>query len=108
MEKSPTALKTIGEAAEELGVETHVLRFWEKQFPQISPLKQRGGRRYYRPDDMEKLREVKALLYQQGFTIQGAKQQLKQATPKPSSDTPLALLHRELSAMRDMIHTALQ
>ncbi len=109
MEKSPNALKTISEAAEELGVEAHVLRFWEKQFPQVSPMKQRGGRRYYRPEDMQKLHEVKELLYAKGFTIQGAKQQLRsksataEKTETKSLQSRLEVLHRELCAMRDMV-----
>lgn len=114
MEKSPAALKTIGEAAEILGVETHVLRFWEKQFPQLKPLKQRGGRRYYRPDDLVKLQEVKNLLYAQGFTIEGAKRQLRQpGTTEIAGDetkplqNQLESLHRELLAMRGLITQAL-
>jgi DNA-binding transcriptional MerR regulator len=109
MEKSATALKTISEAAEILGVETHVLRFWEKQFPQIKPLKQRAGRRYYRPDDMAMLQEIKDLLYGQGFTIEGAKRQLRQPPTeivqnetKPLQNQ-LEALHKELLAMREMI-----
>lgn len=76
LEKSPEAFKTISEAAEELGVEQHVLRFWETKFPQIKPLKRRGGRRYYRPEDMELLHRIQHLLYKQGYTIKGAKKAL--------------------------------
>lgn len=78
MEKSPEAYKTISEAAEELGVEQHVLRFWETKFTQIKPLKRRGGRRFYRPEDMEVLHRIRALLKQQGFTIKGAKKALSE------------------------------
>lgn len=113
MEKSPAALKTISEAAEVLGVEPHVLRFWEKQFPQITPLKQRN-RRYYRPEDMAALQEVKALLYAEGFTIEGAKRQLRQplaAEIAPTASKPLQnqleALHRELLAMQDLVSKAL-
>lgn len=77
-EKSPTAFKTISEAAEILGVPTHVLRFWESQFSQISPTKSRGGRRYYRPEDMQVLTTIKNLLYKQGYTIKGAKKAFSQ------------------------------
>lgn len=71
--KSPTALKTIKEAADILDVPQHVLRFWETKFPQINPLKRGGGRRYYRPDDIDTLIRIKNLLYKQGYTIQGAR-----------------------------------
>ncbi|SDL95305.1 MerR family transcriptional regulator [Maricaulis salignorans] len=72
-EKSPDAFRTIGEAAEELEVPAHVLRFWESKFPQISPLKRAGGRRFYRPADLALLRGIKRLLYEDGFTIRGAR-----------------------------------
>lgn len=76
--KSPTAFRTIGEASEELGVPQHVLRFWETKFSQLKPLKRAGGRRYYRPEDMELLTRIRDLLYQEGFTIKGAKRSLSQ------------------------------
>ena len=114
MQKSSTALKTISEAAEILGVETHVLRFWEKQFSQIKPLKQRGGRRYYRPEDMTTLQEVKALLYGQGFTIEGAKRQLRRPSAEiiPQTETKplqnqLECLHKELLAMQQLVRNSL-
>lgn len=72
-EKSVNALRTISEASEMLDVPAHVLRFWETKFPQIKPLKRNGGRRFYRPEDVEILQQVKHLLYRQGFTIKGAK-----------------------------------
>ena len=72
-EKSPDALKTISEAAQVLEVPQHVLRFWESRFPQIKPVKSRGGRRYYRPEDMKILSTIKHLLYKEGYTIKGAK-----------------------------------
>ena len=72
-EKSANALRTISEASEMLDVPAHVLRFWETKFPQIKPLKRNGGRRFYRPEDVEILQQVKHLLYRQGFTIKGAK-----------------------------------
>ena len=75
--KSKSAFRTIAEAAEELGVATHVLRFWEKKFPQIQPMKMNGGRRYYRPDDMELLRVVKDYLYDKRYTIEGVQKILK-------------------------------
>lgn len=77
-EKSAAAFKTIGEAAEILGVPAYVLRFWENQFPQIHPTKSRGGRRYYRPEDMEILTSIKTLLYKEGYTIKGARKAFAQ------------------------------
>lgn len=75
--KSKSAFKTISEAAEDLGVATHVLRFWETKFPQISPMKATGGRRYYRPDDMEILHIIKSYLYDKRYTIEGVQKLFK-------------------------------
>ncbi len=76
--KARTAFRTISEVAAELGVEPHVLRFWETKFPQIRPLKRSGGRRYYRPEDVALLREIKVLLREEGYTIKGAQKLLRQ------------------------------
>lgn len=70
--KSADAFRTIGEAASELGLKTHVLRFWETKFDNLKPMKRADGRRYYRPDDMELLRKLQNLLHVQGLTIRGA------------------------------------
>lgn len=70
--KSADAFRTIGEAASELGLKTHVLRFWETKFDNLRPMKRPDGRRYYRPDDMEILRKLQNLLHVQGLTIRGA------------------------------------
>ncbi|MGA7385624.1 MAG: MerR family transcriptional regulator [Methylocella sp.] len=78
MDKSADAFRTISEVAGELGLPQHVLRFWETRFPQIKPLKRAGGRRYYRPRDMEVLRAIKHLLYGQGYTIKGVRRVLKE------------------------------
>lgn len=75
--KSKSAFKTIAEVADELGVATHVLRFWETKFNQIKPMKTGGGRRYYRPDDVEVIKLIKNLLYNNRYTIEGAQQLLK-------------------------------
>lgn len=75
--KSKSAFKTIAEVADELGVATHVLRFWETKFSQIRPMKTSGGRRYYRPDDVEIIKLIKNLLYQNRYTIEGAQQLIK-------------------------------
>ncbi len=77
MDKSPDAFRTISEAADELGLPQHVLRFWETRFSQIKPLKRGGGRRYYRPDDILLLKGIHYLLYDQGFTIKGVQRILK-------------------------------
>ena len=76
--KSKSAFKTIAEVAEELGVATHVLRFWETKFNQIRPMKATGGRRYYRPDDVEILKLIKSLLYNNRYTIEGAQRYIKE------------------------------
>lgn len=71
VQKSPDAFRTISEVSSELDVPQHVLRFWESKFSQIRPLKRAGGRRYYRPDDVDLLRGIRTLLYGDGFTIKG-------------------------------------
>ena len=76
--KGPDAFRTISEVAEELGLPQHVLRFWETRFPQIRPIKRGGGRRYYRPGDVELLRGVKQLLYGEGYTIRGVQRILRE------------------------------
>ncbi len=78
MDKSPDAFRTISEAADELDLPQHVLRFWETRFNQIKPLKRGGGRRYYRPDDVQLLKGIRHLLYDQGFTIKGVQRILKE------------------------------
>jgi DNA-binding transcriptional MerR regulator len=78
IEKSPEAYRTIREVADSLDLPQHVLRFWETRFPQIRPLKRAGGRRYYRPDDLERLRLIKRLLYDEGYTIKGVQKLFKE------------------------------
>lgn len=77
MEKAPDAFRTISEVADELDVPQHVLRFWETRFAQIKPMKRGGGRRYYRPDDVDLLRGIRHLLYSEGYTIRGVQRLLK-------------------------------
>jgi DNA-binding transcriptional MerR regulator len=84
--KSPTAFRTISEVASELGVAQHVLRFWESKFPQVRPMKRGGGRRYYRPEDVELLRQIRSLLYEEGYTIKGAQKLLKGQKRAPDDD----------------------
>lgn len=76
-EKSASAFRTISEVADELKVQQHVLRFWESKFRQIAPLKRGGGRRYYRPADVELLKNIHHLLYQEGYTIKGVQKLLR-------------------------------
>jgi DNA-binding transcriptional MerR regulator len=77
MDKSPDAFRTISEVADELDLPQHVLRFWETKFPQIKPLKRGGGRRYYRPNDVDLLKGIRQLLYGEGYTIRGVQRILK-------------------------------
>ncbi len=75
--KSKAAFRTIAELAEELGIATHVLRFWETKFEQIKPMKRSGGRRYYRPDDVELVKKIKYYLYDKRYTIEGVQKLFK-------------------------------
>ena len=102
-DKSPDAFRTISEVAEDLDLPQHVLRFWETRFAQIKPLKRGGGRRYYRPDDVDLLKGIRHLLYGEGYTIKGVQRILKEdgvrfvqgigrgeeaAAPPPGRDEP--------------------
>lgn len=78
MEKSPEAFRTISEVATDLDVPQHVLRFWESKFSQIRPMKRGGGRRYYRPQDVDLLRGIRHLLYGEGYTIRGVQKILRE------------------------------
>ena len=78
MDKAPDAFRTISEVADEIDVPQHVLRFWESRFQQIRPMKRGGGRRYYRPDDVDLLRGVRHLLYGEGYTIRGVQRILRE------------------------------
>src|SRR5258708_2035779 len=88
--KSAGAFRTISEVADELDVPSHVLRFWETKFNQIRPLKRGGGRRYYRPEDVELLRRIRELLYRDGYTIKGVQRLLRERngrlTPAEDAD----------------------
>jgi DNA-binding transcriptional MerR regulator len=78
MDKAPEAFRTISEVADEIDVPQHVLRFWESRFSQIRPLKRGGGRRFYRPEDVDLLRGVRHLLYGEGYTIRGVQRILRE------------------------------
>lgn len=93
--KSDTAFLTIGEVAEVLGVQNHVLRFWESKFTQIKPLKRAGGRRYYRPEDVALISRIHQLLYRDGYTIKGAQKLLKNASKKEILEQARAQPHAQ-------------
>jgi DNA-binding transcriptional MerR regulator len=78
LEKAPDAFRTISEVADDLDIPQHVLRFWETRFAQIKPMKRSGGRRYYRPDDVDLLKGIRRLLYGEGYTIRGVQRILKE------------------------------
>ena len=95
VDKAPDAFRTISEVADDLDLPQHVLRFWETRFQQIKPMKRGGGRRYYRPDDIDLLRGIQHLLYGEGYTIRGAQRILKdhgvkfvQNVWRPGADQP--------------------
>lgn len=92
VQKSPDAFRTISEVATELDVPQHVLRFWESKFNQIRPLKRGGGRRYYRPEDVDLLRGVRALLYNDGYTIKGVQKVFREQGVKFVSETGKGLI----------------
>ena len=81
MDKAPEAFRTISEVADEIDVPQHVLRFWESRFSQIRPMKRGGGRRFYRPEDVDLLRGVRHLLYGEGYTIRGVQRILREEGP---------------------------
>ena len=96
--KAPNAFRTISEVADELHIPQHVLRFWETKFPQVKPLKRGGGRRYYRPDDIQLLRRISDLLYIQGYTIKGVQRLLRDGGGQLSDDIPPAPAAERLAA----------
>lgn len=78
MEKNPDAFRTISEVADDMDLPQHVLRFWETRFSQIKPMKRGGGRRYYRPNDVDLIKGIRFLLYDQGYTIKGVQKLLRE------------------------------
>jgi DNA-binding transcriptional MerR regulator len=112
--KSSRAFRTISEVADSLGLPQHVLRFWETRFPQIKPTKLRGGRRYYRPEDIALITTIKDLLYRQGYTIEGARKAIGKDLPSASCAPAtsslsekqldqLTVVRQELITLRDML-----
>ncbi len=97
----------IGEVSELCLVKPHVLRYWEQEFPQLKPVKRRGNRRYYQYQDVEIVRLIRSLLYEQGFTIDGARKQLKALSRSPQSSagepaSELAAIRQELEAILEL------
>jgi DNA-binding transcriptional MerR regulator len=111
-EKSPDAFRTISEVAEDLDLPQHVLRFWETRFSQIRPLKRGGGRRYYRPDDIDLLRGIRHLLYGEGYTIKGVQRILKEQGARfvmqvwREDGLPLAALAAQVAGTDDGVASA--
>lgn len=119
--KAPDAFRTIGEVSRALGIPAHVLRYWEEQFPTLSPVKRAGGRRLYRPADVELIATIDGLVHQQGYTLRGARQFLEEQSqdrssvegrgagatePLPTPPADHALLS-DLQALRQRLATAL-
>ena len=114
--KEDGAQRTIGEVASATGIKTHVLRYWEQQFPQLKPLKRSGGRRYYRPDDVALVERIDRLVNREGYTLKGAKAALRgvpdqQAAAQESTNAAQASVNRNivarLKAIRADLHAAL-
>ncbi len=103
--KSATAFRTIGEVAKELGLDAHVLRFWESKFPQVNPVRGSGNRRYYRPEDVDLLRKIKRLLHEEGYTIEGALRLLSDTSALESRDAREAIRQvvKELEEVRRLL-----
>ena len=104
--KAPNAFRTISEVADDLHIPQHVLRFWETKFPQIKPLKRGGGRRYYRPDDIQLLRRISDLLYIQGYTIKGVQRLLREGGGLLADDIPPATAAERAIAEAERASTA--
>jgi len=102
--KSPEAYKTISEVSELLDVPSHVLRFWESKFSQVKPMKRGGGRRYYRQGDIDALQHIRALLYDQGYTIKGAQNVLSRK-PAPGDGQASQQMPEGSSADTDPAHS---
>ncbi len=94
---------TIGEVSELCGVKPHVLRYWEQEFPQLKPLKRRGNRRYYQRHDVIMIRQIRSLLYEQGFTIGGARQKLSGNDAKTDVTHSLELIQQMRRELEDVL-----
>ncbi|MCY4155145.1 MAG: MerR family transcriptional regulator [Gammaproteobacteria bacterium] len=97
---------TIGEVSDLCAVKSHVLRYWEQEFPQLKPLKRRGNRRYYQRQDVILIRQIRSLLYEQGFTISGARHRLSSDEAKEDSNQSQQIIRQlctELEKVRDLL-----
>lgn len=106
MAKSPEAFRTISEAAEEIGVPQHVLRFWETKFSFIRPMKRAGGRRFYRPQDVKVLITLRRLLHDEGYTIKGVQKLYKEQGLRRLSDPDAAVANAEALPQDDLFSPA--
>ncbi|MFC3609670.1 MerR family transcriptional regulator [Stutzerimonas tarimensis] len=94
---------TIGEVSELCAVKPHVLRYWEQEFPQLNPVKRRGNRRYYQRQDVLMIRQIRALLYEQGFTIGGARQRLSGEEAREDSTQYRQLIRQMITELEDIL-----
>jgi DNA-binding transcriptional MerR regulator len=94
---------TIGEVSELCNVKPHVLRYWEQEFPQLKPVKRRGNRRYYQRQDVIIIRQIRSLLYEQGFTIGGARQQLESEDTKTDSNQSQQIIRQLRAELEDVL-----
>lgn len=104
--KSAEAFRTISEVASDLDVPQHVLRFWETKFNQVRPMKRGGGRRYYRPEDVDLLRSIRALLYEDGYTIKGVQKLLREGGIRPEESADVSPSTDESPASEPVAVTA--
>ncbi|MCG6939772.1 MAG: MerR family transcriptional regulator [Thiohalocapsa sp.] len=95
---------TIGEVSELCDVKPHVLRYWEQEFPQLKPVKRRGNRRYYQRHDVVMVRQIRSLLYEQGFTIGGARQQLSGESAKHDSSQSHQIVRQMRLELEELLH----
>lgn len=95
---------TIGEVSELCGVKPHVLRYWEQEFSQLKPVKRRGNRRYYQHHDVLMVRQIRSLLYEQGFTIGGARQQLSGKTTQQDASQSHQIVHQLCRELEELLH----
>jgi len=105
VQKAPGAYQTISEVSVQLDVPAHVLRFWESKFSVLKPLKRSGGRRYYRTEDIQLLKSIKSLLYDEGYTIKGAQNSLKKRT-SASESVQTDVAEQPLSEIRQSVADA--
>ena len=107
--KSPGAFRTISEVAEDLDLPAHVLRFWETKFSQVHPLKRGGGRRYYRPEDVQLLSHIRSLLYDEGYTIKGVQKLMREGNLKKSdlAPSPSDMASFEANSLKSEIQDAI-